>query len=84
MPLIQTAIALMYGRPSDETEVGFQQLNGSKIATRLYSERQIRRAQYKFMALGRIVRGIAKANKPHGTATGGSSKVILSNEGTAL
>lgn len=70
MPLIQVAVALMYGRPQDKTEVGFQELDASNLATRLYSERQIQKAQRKFMALGRIVRRIAKANKPHSGVTG--------------
>jgi len=60
MPLIQVAVALMYGRPQDKTEVGFQELDASNLATRIYSERQIQRAQRKFMTLGRIMRGIAK------------------------
>lgn len=70
MPLIQAAVALMYGRPQDKTEVGFQGLDASNLATRLYTERQIQEAQRKFMALGRIVRRIAKPNKSHGSLTG--------------
>jgi hypothetical protein len=61
MPLIQAAIASMYGRPQDKTEVGFQEMNANNLVTRIYSEQQIRRAQRKFIALGRIVRRIAKA-----------------------
>jgi hypothetical protein len=63
MPLIQIAIASMYGRPQEKMEVGFQQLDASKLATKLYSDDQIQRAQRKFIALGRIVRRIAKAKK---------------------
>jgi len=70
MPLIQAAVALMYGRPQEKTEVGFQELDASNLATRLYTERQIQKAQRKFMALGRIVRRIAKATKPQSGMTG--------------
>jgi hypothetical protein len=69
MPLIQDAVALMYGRPQNKMEVGFQELDASNLATRIYSERQIQKAQHKFMALGRIVRRAEKANKPHGGGT---------------
>ena len=69
MPLIQAAVALMYGRPQDKTEVGFQELDASNLATKLYSDRQIQKAQRTFIALVRIVRRIAKANKPHGEAS---------------
>lgn len=63
MPLIQIAIASMYGRPQEKMEVGFQQLDASKLATKLYSDDQIQRAERKFIALGRIVRRIAKTSK---------------------
>jgi hypothetical protein len=69
MPLIQVAIALMYGRPQDKTEVGFQEMNASNLTTKIYSQHQIQKAQRKFMALGRIVRRIAKANKPQSGVT---------------
>ena len=70
MPLIQVAIASMYGRPQDKTEVGFQEMDASNLITRIYSEQEIHKAQRKFMALGRIVRRIAKANKPRSGVTG--------------
>jgi hypothetical protein len=70
MPLIQAAIALMYGRPQEKTEVGFQELDASHLATRIYSEREIQKAQHKFMALGRIVRGLERRNKPKSGSTG--------------
>jgi hypothetical protein len=69
MPLIQIAVALMYGRPQDKTEVGFQELDASNLAARIYSERQIQKAQHKFMALGRILRRVEKANKPQSSGT---------------
>jgi hypothetical protein len=56
MPLIQFAIARMYGRPQDRTEVGFQNLDGGNLVTSLYTEHQIDKARRRFMALGRIVR----------------------------
>jgi hypothetical protein len=60
MPLIQFAIALMYGRQQDRTEVGFQNLDAGNLVTSLYTNQQIDRARRKFMALGRIVRRIQK------------------------
>jgi hypothetical protein len=69
MPLIQAAVALMYGRSQDNTEVGFQELDASNLAAKLYSDRQIQKAQRTFMALGQILRRIAKANKSHSTLT---------------
>jgi hypothetical protein len=66
MPLIQIAVALMYGRPQDKTEVGFQELNASNLATRIYSERQIQKAQHEFMALGQILRRVEESIKSHG------------------
>jgi hypothetical protein len=63
MPLIQAAVALMFGRPQDLTEVGFQDLDATNLATKVFSDGQIQRAQRKFMALGRIVRRISKAAK---------------------
>ena len=70
MPLIQVAIASMYGRPQDKTEVGFQEMDASNLITRIYSEQEIHKAQRKFMALGRVVGRIAKANKPRSGVTG--------------
>jgi hypothetical protein len=70
MPLIQVSIALMYGRPQDKTEVGFQEMDGSNLVTKIYSEKEIDKAQHKFMALGRIVRRIAKSNRPRSGVTG--------------
>ena len=63
MPLLQAAVAQMFGRPQDKTEVGFQELDASRLAVRLYTDREIQRAQREFTALGRIVRRISKTNK---------------------
>jgi hypothetical protein len=60
MPLIQFAIAQMYGRQQDKTEVGFQNLDAGNLMTSLYTNQQIDRARRRFMALGRIVRRIQK------------------------
>jgi hypothetical protein len=68
MPLIQAAIAQMYGRPQEKTEVGFQRLDASKLVTKLYSELEIQKARRKFMALGRMVHRISTTNKPHSLA----------------
>jgi hypothetical protein len=59
MPLIQAAIASLYGRPTERTEVGFQELDGSNLQTVIYASRQITTAQEKFRALGRLMRSIA-------------------------
>ena len=58
MPLLQVAIAQMYARPQDKTEVGFQELDASNLAVRLYGDMEIQRAQRKFMALGRSGLGV--------------------------
>lgn len=63
MPLLQVAVAQMYARPREKTEVGVQELDASNLAVRLYSDMEIQRTQRKFMALGRIVRRISKTNK---------------------
>jgi hypothetical protein len=63
MPLLQAAIAQMFGRQQDKTEVGFQELDASRLAVRLYTDIEIQRAQRKFTALGRVVRRISKTNK---------------------
>ncbi len=69
MPLIQVAVAAMYGRPEEMTEVGFQEMDASHLVTRLYTDRQIQQAQDKFVALGRTVRRIAAENKQHAGPT---------------
>ena len=63
MPLIQLAVASMYGRRQDRTEVGFQNLDASNLVTSLYTEQQVERARRRFMALGRIVRRIQRGTK---------------------
>jgi len=63
MPLIQVAIASMYGRPQDEMEVGFQQLDGNNLTTRNYSARRIQKAEDTFTELGRTIRGLETENK---------------------
>jgi hypothetical protein len=63
MPLIQLAVASMYGRRQDRTEVGFQNLDASNLVTSLYTEQQVERARRRFMALGRIVRRIHRETK---------------------
>jgi hypothetical protein len=63
MPLIQLAVASMYGRRQDRTEVGFQNLDASNLVTSLYTEQQVERARRRFMALGRIVRRIQGETK---------------------
>jgi hypothetical protein len=70
MPLIQAAIALMYGRPRNKTEVGFQELDATNLSTKLYNEKEIEEAHRKFTSLGRAVDRIAKANKSPSKAVG--------------
>jgi len=60
MPLIQVAVASMYGRPAERTEVGVPNLDGSRLATALYSRGQIARAERKFVALGRVLRRLER------------------------
>jgi hypothetical protein len=64
MPLIQLAVASMYGRPPEKTEVGFQELDATNLVTKLYSPRQIQKAENGFIALGRVLRRIEKMSKP--------------------
>jgi len=61
MPLIQAAVARMYGRPQDKTEVGFQRPDASNLFTRCFSDQQVQKAKRKFEALGRMLRKIHKA-----------------------
>jgi len=63
MPLIQLAVASMYNRPANQTEVGFQNLDGSKLTTTLYSRSQIERAGRKFEALGRAIRRLERRSR---------------------
>ena len=55
MPLLQRAVALIYGRPVEEIAVGVQHLDGSKLIVRHYSSREIRQAEQEFIALSRVV-----------------------------
>jgi hypothetical protein len=63
MPLIQLAVASMYGRRQDRTEVGFQNLDANNLVTSLYTDQQVEKARRRFMALGRIMRRIQRETK---------------------
>ena len=63
MPLIQLAVASMYGRRQDRTEVGFQNLDASNLVTSLYTQQQVERARRRFTALGRVVRRIERETR---------------------
>ncbi len=52
MPLIQTAIALRYGRPAPEVRVGFQEINGNKLTDTRYTTSQRSLADAEFKKIG--------------------------------
>jgi hypothetical protein len=56
MPLIQSAIALKYGRPVDEVAVGVQDPDGTTLEEEVYTSEQITGAQQEFQRLGEGVR----------------------------
>ena len=56
MPLIQTAVALKYGRPVDEVAVGVQDADGSALDEEVYTSAQITNARQEFQHLGQGVR----------------------------
>jgi hypothetical protein len=63
MPLLQLAVSRRYGRPPDSITVGVQHLDGSSLATRQYSQSEIRAAEAQFRNLSGIVEGYAR-NQP--------------------
>jgi hypothetical protein len=56
MPLIQSAIALKYGRPVDEVAVAVQEPDGSALEEEIYTSSQIASARQEFQRLGEGVR----------------------------
>lgn len=56
MPLIQSAIALRYGRPLNEVAVGVQEPEGSALEEEIYTAAQIADARREFLRLGEGVR----------------------------
>ena len=58
MPLIQSAMALKYGRPVDEVAVGVQEPDGSALEEEIYTSPQITSARQEFHGLGDGVRGL--------------------------
>ncbi len=56
MPLIQSAIALKYGRPVDEVAVGVQDPDGTTLEEEVYTSEQIASARQEFQRLGEGVR----------------------------
>lgn len=56
MPLLQRAIATTYVRPVELIGVGMQALDGSGLAIRCFSPRQIRAAEAEFTQLGETLR----------------------------
>ncbi len=52
MPLIQIAIAQLYGRPANEVRVGLQEIDGNVIADTRYSKAQRDAAFMEFMGIG--------------------------------
>jgi hypothetical protein len=65
LPLIQIAVASIYGRPAEKIAVGFQELDGSALHTAVFSQGQIAAAENRFRALGSILRRLSTPrNKP--------------------
>lgn len=56
MPLIQAAVGIRAGRPTDEVHVGFQRLDGSGLETECYSNRDLANAQQRFCNLGVVLK----------------------------
>ena len=56
MPLIQSAIALKYGRPVEEVAVGVQEPNGRALEEEIYTSAQIAGARQEFQRLGEGIR----------------------------
>ncbi len=52
MPLIQTAIAVRYGRPATEVKVGFQELDGNTLTDTRYNIAQRSSAEDEFKKIG--------------------------------
>ena len=63
MPLVQEAIAIKYGRPVGNIEVGVQALDGSNLATTSFSMRAISAAKSAFRELGSLVRPLLEFNQ---------------------
>jgi hypothetical protein len=59
MPLIQVAIGQMYGRPTEDVEVGFQELDGSNLQTIIFTAAQTTSAQRRFRGLGETLRKLS-------------------------
>ena len=59
MPLIQVAIGQMYGRPTEDVAVGFQELDGSNLQTIIFTAAQTTSAQRRFRALGETLRKLS-------------------------
>jgi hypothetical protein len=55
MPLLQRAVASIYGRPVEEIEMGVQHLDGSDLVVCKYSSRQQRQAEREFTSLSGVV-----------------------------
>lgn len=60
MPLIQSAISSIYGRPATEIQVGFQNLDGTDLAVVSYGTRRLEEARAEFRTLGRRIRRLSK------------------------
>jgi len=60
MPLIQSAVAKRYGRPVDNIAVGVQQLDGSGLTVKEYSQAEIAKAESEFRSISGIVEAYAR------------------------
>jgi hypothetical protein len=52
MPLIQTAVAQLYGRPASEVRVGIQEIDGNALADIRYQKAERDSALAEFMGIG--------------------------------
>jgi hypothetical protein len=59
MPLIQSAIALKYGRPVDDVSVGVQEPDGGALQEQSYTSSEIATARREFERLGKGVQRLA-------------------------
>ncbi len=62
MPLIQSAVSLIYGRPEVEIEVGFQKPDGTNLETVSFDQSQLTAARKGFRKLGAVIRRISRSS----------------------
>jgi hypothetical protein len=60
MPLLQHAVAMRYGRPIEDVEIGMQHFDGSGLVMTRYSKAEIATAELEFKKLSKTVEGYAR------------------------